>query len=143
MFACGKRGGKYVTYKSSRRAVRGISLAVRQISQALLISQIREDLYRFSLSASSDKLNFPRGSRLQKVYFYAKNGGCKAKRYILIVLFYITKQFNNSIVHKYSTFHNSSCIYRFLAFFKNLLNCCLLSVFPLIMHFQIKVIQIR
>ena len=101
----------------------GISLAIRQISQ------IREDLYRFSLSALSDKLNFPRGSRLQK--------------YILIVLFYITKQFNNSIVHKYSTFHNSSCIYRFLTFFKNLLNCCLLSVFPLIMHFQIKVIQIR
>ena len=32
----------------------GISLATRQISQ------IREDLYRFSLSASSDKLNFPR-----------------------------------------------------------------------------------
>ena len=27
------------------------------------ISQIREDLYRFSLSASRDKLNFPRGSR--------------------------------------------------------------------------------
>ena len=46
--------------KSSRRAVRGISLAVRQISQAVLISQIREDLYRFSLSAFGDKLNFPR-----------------------------------------------------------------------------------
>ena len=32
----------------------GISLAIGQISQ------IREDLYRFSLSALSDKLNFPR-----------------------------------------------------------------------------------
>ena len=59
IFAFGECGGKYATYKSSRRAVRGISLAVRQISQAVLISQIREDLYRFSLSASSDKLNFP------------------------------------------------------------------------------------
>ena len=39
----------------------GISLATRQISQ------IREDLYRFSLSALSDKLNFPRGRGLQKV----------------------------------------------------------------------------
>ena len=48
----------------------GISLAIRQISQ------IREDLYRFSLSASSDKLNFPRGSRLQKVSKWSKNGGC-------------------------------------------------------------------
>ena len=65
MFAYGERGGKYALYKSSRRAVRGISLAVRQISQAVLISQIREDLYRFSLSASSDKLNFPRGWRGQ------------------------------------------------------------------------------
>ena len=34
----------------------GISLAIGQISQ------IREDLYRFSLSALSDKLNFPHGS---------------------------------------------------------------------------------
>ena len=32
----------------------------KSISQAKLISQIREDLYRFSLSASSDKLNFRR-----------------------------------------------------------------------------------
>ena len=63
MFARGERGGKYALYKSSRRAVRGISLAVRQISQAVLISQIREDLYRFSLSAFADKLNFPRGSK--------------------------------------------------------------------------------
>ena len=58
--SCCKCGGKYALYKSSRRAVRGISLAVRQISQAVLISQIREDLYRFSLSAFADKLNFPR-----------------------------------------------------------------------------------
>ena len=36
----------------------GISLAIRQISQ------IREDLYRFSLSASSDKLNFQRALSL-------------------------------------------------------------------------------
>ena len=67
-FGC-KRDEKYATYKSSRRAVRGISLAFRQISQVQPISQIREDLYRFSLSASSDKLNFQRGSRRQKVYF--------------------------------------------------------------------------
>ena len=48
-----------------------------------------------------DKRQSRRGSREQKVYFYAKNGGCNDKRYILIVLFYITKQFNKSIVHKY------------------------------------------
>ena len=51
----------------------GISLAVRQISQ------IREDLYRFSLSALSDKLNFPRGARVQKVY---GNFAYGRKRYI-------------------------------------------------------------
>ena len=60
IFAVGECGGKYALYKSLRRAVRGISLAVRQISQAVLISQIREDLYRFSLPAFADKLNFPR-----------------------------------------------------------------------------------
>ena len=66
MFAGGERGGKYANInprdlahtvrsraKGTYRAA-GISLATRQISQ------IREDLYRFSLSASSDKLNFPR-----------------------------------------------------------------------------------
>ena len=86
IFAVGECGGKYATYKSSRRAVRGISLAVKQISQALLISQIREDLYRFSLSDLSDKLNFPRGSRLQKVSKSVKNGGGNSKRYILLLV---------------------------------------------------------
>ena len=36
----------------------------------------------FSFIFSSDKQRSQRGSREQKVYFYAKNGGCKAKRYI-------------------------------------------------------------
>ena len=66
IFAFGECGGKYANINphaaqfAAYRAA-GISLAIRQISQ------IREDLYRFSLSASSDKLNFPRGSRHQKV----------------------------------------------------------------------------
>ena len=66
IFAVGECGGKHASINphaaqfAAYRAA-GISLAIRQISQ------IREDLYRFSLSASSDKLNFPRGSRLQKV----------------------------------------------------------------------------
>ena len=59
IFAFGECGGKYANINphaaqfAAYRAA-GISLAIRQISQ------IREDLYRFSLSASSDKLNFPR-----------------------------------------------------------------------------------
>ena len=59
IFAVGECGGKnaninpHAAQFAAYRAA-GISLATRQISQ------IREDLYRFSLSASSDKLNFPR-----------------------------------------------------------------------------------
>ena len=75
IFAVGECGGKHASINphaaqfAAYRAA-GISLAIRQISQ------IREDLYRFSLSASSDKLNFPHGRGLQKVSKWAKNGGC-------------------------------------------------------------------
>ena len=59
MFADGERGGKYANInphaaKFAAYRAAGISLAVGQISQ------IREDLYRFSLSAVADKLNFQR-----------------------------------------------------------------------------------
>ena len=36
----------------------------------------------FIRNTSSDKRHSRHGSREQKVYFYAKNGDCKAKRYI-------------------------------------------------------------
>ena len=83
IFAFGECGGKHASINphaaqfAAYRAA-GISIATRQISQ------IREDLYRFSLSASSDKLNFPRGSRLQKISKWSKNGGGNSKRYILL-----------------------------------------------------------
>ena len=90
IFAVGECGGKHATYKSSRRAVRGISrfcisLAIRQISQ------IREDLYRFSLSASRDKLNFPRGLKLP---FYAlKQDLSHVKQHRVALIFLATLQY--------------------------------------------------
>jgi hypothetical protein len=67
IFAFGERGGKYAIHKSSRRVVRGISrFCISRLRRGMQkhiacpkqISQIREDLYRFSLSDVSDKLNF-------------------------------------------------------------------------------------
>ena len=72
IFAFGERGGKYAIHKSSRRVVRGISrFCISRLRRGMQkhiacprqISQIREDLYRFSLSVLPDKLNFQRGGR--------------------------------------------------------------------------------
>ena len=74
MFAGGERGGKYanINPRDLAHAVRSRAegtyraAGISHANKVKRISQIREDLYRFSLSASSDKLNFPRGWGLQK-----------------------------------------------------------------------------
>ena len=69
IFAVGECGGKYATYKSSRLMrtqcahVPKAHIARRHIAREqheAHIANPARDLYRFSLSALSDKLNFPR-----------------------------------------------------------------------------------
>ena len=88
-----------------------------KITQKDLILPI---LSRFWLIFASDKRHFRRGSRQRKVSKPAKNGGCKAKRYILCIVFggdksFFYKAFRTTTQVENQIFGHEFCNQKFLA----------------------------